>query len=182
MTLIQITQECNLNPAICSPCGGACCKMQPGITAPAQWGTNAEEIEANLTTAFATGKWAVDWWEGDTEPDGNLDDVYFVRPAAKNVKNLFHGAARNAVCTFFQEFGCLLLPEARPDMCLSLIPSTSGGCWPPGPYKHENLKGDYAQLWRPYQAQILGAAKQCGFDPDDRDEDSVDWYSLGFHF
>ena len=158
--------------------------MQPGVTAPAQWGASAEEIETNLSVSFVTGKWAIDWWEGDTETDGSLDEVYFVRPAAKGVTNLFHGAARNATCTFFQEFGCSLPPETRPDMCLSLIPSTSGSCWPPGPYKHKNLKGDYAHLWRPYQSQILSAAKQCGFEPEDREEDSIDWYPypLGLHF
>jgi hypothetical protein len=48
-----------------------------------------------LIEAFTTGRWAIDWWEGDVDPSGDLEDVYFVRPHAVgfDADNLFHGAA-----------------------------------------------------------------------------------------
>ena len=180
MSLIQISTEMHIDTAICKPCGGICCKMQPGITAPAQWGTTQEERTENLKQAFATGQWAVDWWEGDTDSDGDLEQIYFVRPAAIGVNYLFHGAGRDRACTFLSADGCTLAAEARPDVCLQLIPSTGKSCDPPGPFEHENLKGEYAHLWRLHQVEIISAAQAAGHDPVDREEDKV-YYSLSDH-
>ena len=86
MILVQISTELNLNPTICNKCQGQCCKQQPGISHPKQWGKTEAQILKNLTAAFAEkpySKWAIDWWQGDTDPSYDLDDVYFVRPAAK---------------------------------------------------------------------------------------------------
>ena len=174
MPLIQISTELNLAPNICIPCGGACCKMNPGITAPEQWGIDSAMRISALRGALASGKYAVDWWEGGTEPDGALDEVYFVRPAVKGETNVFHGAGRNRVCTFFEQVsGCTLAAAQRPDMCLAVVPTVNGKCDVAGPFIHENAKGDYAHRWQPYQAEILAAAKLCGASPDDKEVDSM---------
>jgi hypothetical protein len=177
MTLIQITTKMNLNPVICSKCGGDCCKYQPGITAPTQWGATREAMTANLAEAFRTGWWAVDWWEGDAVPDGDLDDVYFVRPHAVGFDKdtLFHGAGHDRQCNFLTAAGCSLKPEERPDGCLHLIPEPSHeNCLPKGaPSKRE-----YAVMWRPFQDVILAAATAVGASKDDRETDDVQpWWS-----
>lgn len=65
--LVNIGTPTNLNPGLCAPCGGICCKTQPGFTEPLQWGSTPEERIANLTAAFAAEprRYAIDWWDGD---------------------------------------------------------------------------------------------------------------------
>ena len=174
MRLLQIIQSTNEDAAVCTKCGGACCKEQPGITAPAQWGTSAEEIKANLTAAFVTGKWAVDWWEGGTESGGTLNEVYFVRPAAKYVTDFFHGAGHNRECVFLGSEGCALTASERPDGCLQLIPSRNAqDCLPKGAPSKEF----YAKAWRSHQKEILAAAGLVGHRPEDRYEDEIQPWS-----
>lgn len=175
--LVQISVKLNLNATICSSCKGACCKYQPGITAPKQWGKTKKEIAENLAVAFAAGRWAVDWWEGDTEPDGDLNDVYFVRPHAVGYDQdtLFHGAGHDRQCNFLGKTGCELAPEARPDGCLQLVPEPlHENCLPKGaPSKRE-----YAVMWRPYQDVIMKAAAAVGASKYDRETDNVTpWWS-----
>ena len=175
--LVQISTELNLNPVICSSCEGVCCKNQPGVTAPRQWGDTTEEMVKNLTSAFASGRWAVDWWEGDTESGGDLNDVYFVRPHAVGYyqDTLFHGAGHDRQCNFLGKTGCELTPEARPDGCLQLVPTPSHkNCLPEGaPSKRE-----YAVMWRTYQDTIMQAAKAVGASKHDREtDDVVPWWS-----
>jgi len=116
MSLIQITNELNLKPTLCGRCKGNCCKQQPGVTHPNQWGNTPAKILKNLSLAFSvkpSSSWAIDWWQGDTEPTYELDDVYFVRPAARGGLPLFHGAGRNRVCVFLDGGGSLFMTEYR---------------------------------------------------------------------
>jgi hypothetical protein len=169
--LVQITAKMNLDTAICSACRGKCCKYQPGITAPRQWGTTPEEMERNLAAAFVTGRWAVDWWESDVDPDYWLDDVYFVRPHAVgyDADMIFHGAGHDRQCNFLGENGCELAPEMRPDGCLHLVPNRDHAkCLPPG----APSKKEYARDWRLYQDVIFKAAAAVGASKEDRE---VDW-------
>ena len=170
--LIQITKKMNLTPSICGPCGGECCKTQPGATSPRQWGTTAEEMTQNLAAAFITGRWAVDWWEGDVDPNGDLDDVYFVRPHAVgyDAGTIFHGAGRNRQCNFLAKDGCTLKPEARPDGCLHLVPSISHRC---ELATGEHPKKKYVLEWRPYQDVIMAAAAAVNASKYDRETDQV---------
>jgi hypothetical protein len=178
MKLVQITEKTNVNQSICGPCGGRCCKYQPGITHPAQWGATPMEMEASLTIAFATGRWGIDWWEGDVNPKGDLESVYFVRPHAVGYDKtrLFHGASYNRRCNFLTDVGCELSPEGRPDGCLHLVPSKDRKCLPP---EHKNDKETYAKAWRPYQDVILRAAAAVGASEDDREVDELTpWWGL----
>ena len=146
--LVQITNELNLNSTMCSACKGGCCKQQPGITHPSQWGKTPEEILKNLS------------------------DVFFVRPAVRGNNHMFHGAGRYAPCVFLADHGCTLKPHARPSQCLDLIPNVKNGkvnCT----HVEGGSKEEYARTWRPYQKEILEAAKQAGFDPNDRETDYV---------
>jgi hypothetical protein len=172
VTLVQITTQMNLDSAVCSACGGACCKNQPGITAPAQWGASSEEIETSLTEAFKTGTWAIDWWQGDTESDGDLEEVFFIRPAAVGVDALYHGAAYDRRCVFLGDNGCRLTPETRPDGCLLLVPNDDHSECLPGPVR--DYKITYARQWRAYQKEIVAAAHAVGRDfSSDFEEDEV---------
>lgn len=172
--LIQITNELNLNPTMCKACKGNCCSRQPGITHPSQWGNTPKKILKNLTDVLSVkpSRWAIDWWEGDTEPSYELDDVYFVRPAARGGHHMFHGAGRNAPCVFLADHGCTLKPHARPSQCLDLIPAMKNK-----QYHCTHVEGgskeDYARAWRPYQKEILEAARLAGFNPEDRETDYV---------
>jgi hypothetical protein len=60
----------NENPAICAPCGGQCCKHMPGAASPEDFGApDREAMRDRLRTAFDSGLWAIDWWEGDPRDD-----------------------------------------------------------------------------------------------------------------
>jgi len=175
--LIQISKEMNLNTSMCAKCGGECCKEQPGITLPQQWGATAEEMLDNLAAAFTAGRWAIDWWEGDVDPDGDLDDVYFVRPHAVgfDADTLFHGAGHNRRCTFLSNTGCTLTAETRPDGCLALIPNKPHTC---ELKNDDHAKKKYAWAWHPYQDVVLAAAARVGADKADRETDDVQpWWS-----
>jgi Fe-S-cluster containining protein len=176
--LIQISKKMNLNPTVCKACGGSCCKQQPGITLPEQWGSTREEITAAIAAAFATGKWAIDWWEGDVDQKGDLDDVYFVRPHAVgfDAVRIFHGAGQDRQCTFLQKDGCSLTPTERPDGCLLLVPNKDyTNCLPEG---IGNVKEKYAWAWRPYQDVIHAAAAAVGASKEDREVDDVSFWSM----
>lgn len=175
--LVQITTELNSNPVICGKCRGKCCNQQPGITHPTQWGKTRAQILKNLKAAFSEkpySKWAVDWWQGDTDPSYELYDVYFVRPSAIGNLPLFHGAGRDRVCIFLGDEGCSLKPYARPVQCLGLVPDKKYECeWTEG-----NSKKELAHAWRPYQKEILEAAKFAGSNPGDRREDYVPMFGF----
>lgn len=73
------------NRDICGPCGGACCKNMPGSTHPDEWGSTPQEISEAVTKALLSGRWSVDWWEGDPRDritEGPEDDIYAPRYTA----------------------------------------------------------------------------------------------------
>ena len=85
---------------------------------------------------------------------------------------MFHGAGRHAPCVFLSDHGCTLNPNARPSQCLDLVPAMKDKR-----YHCDHVEGgskkEYARAWRPYQKEILEAAKQAGFDSEDRETDYV---------
>lgn len=118
--------------ALCNECGGNCCKRMPGSTHPAEWGETDDEKIANLADAFASGLWAIDWWEGDPRSDDADFDTdaecvngYFVRPGivghSAHVFGLRH-AAWSGVCRMLQPTGCELRHDMRPIECRGLEP------------------------------------------------------------
>ncbi len=133
--------------AQCAPCGGKCCETCPGSTSPEDWGApDLAVMEVRLRAAFATGRWAVDQWDGDAHhTDSALrHNVFYVRAATKGQERLDEPfdrlvepvdddddlitlAARRMVrprfpCTFHSPTGCELAFEARPIECRALKP------------------------------------------------------------
>lgn len=78
---------------------------------------------------------------------------------------------------FLDGGGCRLKPHARPSQCLDLVPDLKNKeyhcTWVEG-----GTKKDYARAWRPYQEEILEAARQAGFSPEDREEDYVPMFGF----
>ena len=46
----------NENKAMCTKCGGHCCKTLPGFTHPSDWGKTKQGVKQQAAKALATGK------------------------------------------------------------------------------------------------------------------------------
>lgn len=159
-----------VRPDLCGPCGGACCQRMPGICSPEDWGApDVTTMRERLATALASGRWAVDWWEGDprggeynshdedwvyTHPE-RVGRAYYVRPAIReNEGRVFH-PSWGGPCTFHGTTGCALAHGEKPEECRALVPRrTSGGSC-------RSLRGDkqdYAVRWLPYQQTLRDVA------------------------
>ena len=148
-------EEFFLRPDICGPCGGKCCKGMPGHASPKDFGLPKE---TSLRKAIASGKWAIDWWEGDPrsgidgEDPGYMDQCYYVRPATVGKEGKTYDASWGGVCTFLTDTGCLLEPKDRPLGCTVLEPVA-------GEVEckiHGFTKQAAALSWFPYQ-DLLGS-------------------------
>lgn len=117
-----------VNAAICAKCGGQCCKQLPGACHPSDFGVPGADGEQRLRAALASGKYAIDWWEGDVR--GYLyghpeyrDRCFFVRPACKRHEGELFENAWTGMCTFYDVTkGCALKLEERPTECRMLEP------------------------------------------------------------
>jgi len=107
-----------LNKNICKRCGGICCKKMPGACLPDDFG---EPLLENLTQAFRSGFYAVDWWEGDPTGKDMFAYGYFVRPKVKG-ENKIYSPSWGGECIFLKTTGCELKPEDRPANCRLLEP------------------------------------------------------------
>lgn len=108
-----------LNEQRCKECGGCCCQRLPGATLPEDF---QEPLLESLVTAFSTGKWAVDWWEGDPTGKNKISMAYFIRPATKGNEGKIKDPSWGGECVFLTENGCILSPEDRPAGCRLLEP------------------------------------------------------------
>lgn len=147
-------------PTICSSCGGGCCKSYPGITSPTDFGApNREVLLQRLTEAFCSGKWAIDWWEGDPRPldervGGELHQAYFIRPHVKGEEQWgIRDATYGGPCTFHTDTGCALKHDQRPTQCRTLVPAEDRMC------KQSVYKQELVLAWLPYTDIILQAER-----------------------
>ena len=109
-----------VTPDICGPCGGQCCLKVPGANWPQDFGL--PRIKKQLREALDSGRYAIDWWEGDPRHDYHDDDemgcAYFVRPAVKGMEGVLRDPTWGGPCTFLEEgVGCVLDPKQRPRAC-----------------------------------------------------------------
>lgn len=119
------------NKTVCAECGGKCCLACPGITVPKDWGApNVSAMEERLGRAFATGRWCIDWWEGDPRPKHDeLSRADFVRPVTQGHENELRHPGWGGPCTFHNTaVGCVLDYKDRPEACRELIPNECGKC------------------------------------------------------
>jgi len=145
-----------LKPSICSKCGGICCTNMPGVCLPSDF---KEPLLRSLAEAFRSGKYAIDWWEGDPRKNGGgLRKTYFVRPATRNSRGLFD-SSWGGECVLLTPSGCSLAPRERPSGCRLLEPKTNGECYSHLGGMTDNDKRIAAVRWMKYQNIILGAVK-----------------------
>lgn len=141
------------NVALCAQCGGACCKAMPGSCYPEDFGMlNTQSDKDLLLEALNSGRYSVDWWEGDPRPDGDLPYAYYVRPSLSGYEsNLFH-AAWVGSCTFLSHHGCTLNANDRPKECRYIEPgplrSDGSGC--KATLHGDASKKSAALAWIPY--------------------------------
>jgi hypothetical protein len=83
-----------------------------------------EEIFIKVHDLLLTGRWAIDWWEGDPEIESHWDGVpaYYLRPATKRMQGYWADASYGGDCTFHAATGCELSEVERPTDCKTLIP------------------------------------------------------------
>lgn len=139
-----------LMPEVCGPCGGKCCLNAPGAAFPKDFGL--PRVKGRLRAALASGRWAIDWWEGDPRDDvlysddGYVDRGYFVRPATADRVGQLHDPSWGGRCVFLDPDGCTLEPGDRPSGCRHLEPREGGQHCD----KHDHSKLDAAIAWLPY--------------------------------
>jgi len=141
-----------VNEKICKVCGGECCKAQPGACYPKEFGLPSEPNK--VKAAINSGKYCIDWWEGDPRPDKyKYSRGYFVRPVVKGMEGVRSDPTWGGHCTFLTKAGCELAEEDRPWACQSLEPKEEGQC-----IVHEGSKRGAAIEWLPYNKllEILG--------------------------
>jgi hypothetical protein len=98
----------------CDRCQGVCCKGLPGESMPEQWMDRSGQIDWSLVrNAFLSGKWCIDWWEGDPRKDGYEDAGYstapYIRPRHENSRGIRDDALFNyGECVFLTDSGCSL--------------------------------------------------------------------------
>jgi hypothetical protein len=146
---------------LCSACGGACCKSMPGLTRPEDWGSDRSQIVAALAKAFASGKYAIDWWEGDVRTalgeelaDPVLCQTEYVRPATVTGRRL-RDPSWGGQCVQWTTTGCSMAHDDRPYECRMLKPTQqhkSNGC------DSDVTKAQIVRMWLPYQDVIDEAA------------------------
>jgi hypothetical protein len=143
----------------CATCA-QCCKHMPGSMSPYEL---AQPYTESVRALLASGKWCLDWWEGDVEPEGDLERVYYLRPSVVGRENEHFHAGRGGQCTFLGSSGCQLPREQMPTGCRNLVPTQVQGGSCKGNYDKEQVARD----WRPLQAELLAATTQP--QPDDED-------------
>lgn len=139
-----------LNIEICKRCGGKCCKAMPGGCLPEDFG---ESLLENLTKAFKTGNYAVDWWEGDPTGNDEIECGYYVRPKVKGVDRIYDPSWGGECIFFTNGKGCELSPSERPANCRLLEPKETGNC-----KLHGVEKDKIAIAWIPFHDIIHKAA------------------------
>lgn len=150
-------------PDICAPCGGKCCQSMPGTATPADVGAPDEPtMRVRLRSLLGTGRWAIDWWEGDPRPredqpfdeDGNLEwpdvSAYYLRPATVGQEGDVFDASFGGRCTFHTSSGCAIF-DTRPEGCRALEPATDGG---PCVDRRTGSKQGGAVAWWPYREML----------------------------
>jgi Fe-S-cluster containining protein len=149
-----------LDEAMCAACEGKCCKQFPGGALPDDITRLFEGSLAEvLASAFASGEWVADWWDGDPRlyplENESVGIAYFIRPRAScDFEGVFNSSALPGVCILLEPDGCRLTLENRPHECRMLEPWPNQKCIP-----HGKGKRGLAIAWLLYHDLILDAAK-----------------------
>lgn len=138
--------------AFCKACG-KCCKSLPGAHIPADFGLDLLE---GTRAKLASGRYALDWWEGDVVTPEELTVVLFLRPATKGSEGKIYDGSWGGECTFLTADGCSLPRDEMPGECKALRPKGTPGGDCPTDFSKEQV----ALEWRPYQSLLAMLAKE----------------------
>lgn len=137
---------------LCVGCG-KCCKSMPGGHAPSDFGA---DISGGVRRALESGRYTLDWWEGDVVPNGEMYRVLFLRPSIKGKEGQVFDPAWGGECTFLSDTGCSLKRSDMPIECRTLRPMSK----PDGQCISEINKERLCELWRPYQSLLVSIADE----------------------
>ena len=154
----------NERPSLCSRCGGKCCKTMPGIVTPSELGMTPREIGRELRRRLDSGKWALDWWEKDSD----LPQTYYLRPAIKGCEGQQRHGSWGGECALLGPSGCTLSWNERPWGCRDLKPHRLLHPHCTSVTGHGKLAE--VRLWLPYQNIIKRITG--GSDAPEADEQS----------
>lgn len=132
---MRLSIENNENFAICSSCGGVCCKRAAGIYHPEQ----VKDILENIDTFDGFGKThQIDCWSGNP-------DIFWLRPVHTNSVGKIRDDSWGGQCVNLTDNGCTLSFDERPLQCQKLEVDTNRNC------SVGMSKKDMEELWQPYQ-------------------------------
>ena len=108
---------------MCKLCGGECCQKMAGSYIPKDF--NEPITVEFIISLLDTGKYAIDWWEGDAKGN-DLEQTYYLRARHKN-ENAICGSWGGVCVNWTNEKGCVLNENERPYQCRKLIPNYING-------------------------------------------------------
>ena len=135
------------NRHLYSVCENACCTILAGACLPADFGLPEEDPE-KIIAAIRSGRYTIDWWEGDPRKGSEeVKQAFFVRPAHKGREGITQDPSWGGVCTFYEDKqGCQLGGKDRPSECRYLEPKKGGKCV----VHEEKTKQNAAIAWMPH--------------------------------
>ena len=138
----------NENHAICSACGGTCCKHYAGCVYPDQFPNITKEL---LTDLILDG-YCFDCWKGNPTdaPEYENKTAYFLRPKHKDRPYDIMDRSWGGECSFLINDRCKLPFDKRPLMCQALKPKEGKECKCPD----DIGKRTAAIAWLPYNELI----------------------------
>jgi hypothetical protein len=142
----------NENKPICAACQ-MCCKNMGCHLSPSK-DINGDVTVNVIVSLLSSGKFIVDWWEGDIM-ERERSESYYIRCKNKNESGYRNGSWGGECVNFTEGLGCQFTWDERPLGGKALYPKTSldGTC------VTKYSKSDSAKEWYPYNDIILSALK-----------------------
>jgi len=110
---------------MCKKCGGLCCLKMSGSYIPSDFKTEIT-IEF-IVKLLDSGKYSVDWWEGDVLDNDLVDRSYYLRP--RHIDSPSIDPSFGGICNHWKtNTGCSLPESDRPHQCRMLVPAFEIGC------------------------------------------------------
>lgn len=176
MTTRALPVVTNERPDLCTPCGGKCCKREPGYTHPDDWGSADAEREPRITAALASGRVIVDTscgqWGVRPATVAEVGGVDVDREDPEAWWPFLEPAGRCALLD--DATGCALPYAERPRQCRDLVPGVAvehgraTACRSPGGWDvfatwgpHRALLARCIESARATRARRAGAAVGC---------------------